>query len=316
MSGDRHKAASKDKARALPSTRQRPEAFGNHLDFKGSAFDGVTRQRPAPGLFSRRWGAAGRVVCLALLALGASGSAAGARPTPASDVAQSALCTAAVQEADRHHTLPSGLLGTIAKVESGRPIAPTGDIRAWPWTINADGTGLFFDSRAEAVAWAERGLASGVHLMDVGCMQVNLQFHPGAFRSLDEAFDPTANVAYAARFLQQLGTETNGDWNLATGFYHSHTPGLAADYRSRVAEMGAGILSGIGAPEPLYLRALRQGTLRLAMAGGGVLTVNIHRQPSARPQRRRSACEVANLLAPLLHAPPRVTGCRIGAPRT
>jgi hypothetical protein len=242
--------------------------------------------------------------------------AAGSRPTPAWDVAQSALCATAVQAADRHHNLPPGLLGTIAKVESGRPIAPTGDIRAWPWTINADGTGLFFDSRAEAVAWAEQGLASGVRLMDVGCMQVNLHYHPGAFRSLDEAFDPTANVAYAAGFLQQLGTEANGDWNLATGLYHSHTPDLAAAYRSRVAEMGAGILSGIGAPEPLYLRALRQGTLRLALVGGGVLTVNIHRQPTARPQRRRSACEVASLLAPLLHAPPRVKGCRIGAPKT
>jgi hypothetical protein len=152
-----------------------------------------------------------------------------------------------------------------------------------------------------------------VHLIDVGCMQVNLQFHPNAFRSLEEAFDPTANVAYAAGFLQQLGAETNGDWNLATGFYHSHTPELAAAYRNRVAETGAGILTGIGGPEPLYLRALRQGTLRLALAGGGMLVVNLHRQPSSRPQHARSACEVANLLAPLLNAPPRVNGCRIAA---
>ena len=129
-----------------------------------------------------------------------------ARPPPAPwDVAQSALCTAAVQEAERHHHLPPGLLGTIARVESGRPIATRANIRAWPWTINADGDGLFFDSRAEAVAWAEQGLADGVRLMDVGCMQVNLQYHPAAFRSLDEAFDPAANAAYAARFLEQLG---------------------------------------------------------------------------------------------------------------
>ncbi len=232
---------------------------------------------------------------------------------PAWDVAQAALCTEAVQETEKHHTLPHGLLAAIAKVESGRPIASMGDIRAWPWTINADGAGLFFDSRAAAVAWAKQGLANGVHLMDVGCMQVNLQFHPNAFRSLDEAFDPAANVAYAASFLQQLGTETNGDWNLATGYYHSHTPDLAAAYRNRVAEVGAGILTGIGGPEPLYARALRQGTLRLSLAGGGVLVINTHRQPSGRPQRRLSACEVANMLAPLLNAPPRVTGCRIAA---
>jgi hypothetical protein len=242
--------------------------------------------------------------------------AAAAGPPPAWDVAESGLCAAAVQEAERHHSLPPGLLGSIAKVESGRPIASTGDIRAWPWTINADGTGLFFNSRAEAVAWAAQGLANGVRLMDVGCMQVNLQFHPGAFRSLDEAFDPTANAAYAAHFLQQLATETGGDWNLATGMYHSRTPDLAAAYRNRVAEMGAGIITGIGGPEPLYQRALRQGTLRLALAGGGVLILNTHRQPSARPQPRRSACEVAGVLAPLLHAPPQVSGCRMGGRRT
>jgi hypothetical protein len=230
-------------------------------------------------------------------------------------VAQRALCATAVQRVDRQHNLPPGLLGTIAKVESGRPIATTGDIRAWPWTINADGTGLFFDSRAAAVAWAERGLANGVHFMDIGCMQLDLQYHPGAFRSLDDAFDPTANVAYAAGFLERLGAEAGGDWKLATGLYHSHTPDLAAAYRARVAEMGAGILTGIGAPEPLYLRALRQGTLRLALAGGGVLSINLHRQPSVRPQRR-SACAVASVLAPLLHAPPRVQGCRIGAARS
>ena len=229
------------------------------------------------------------------------------------DVAQSALCADAVQEAERHHTLPTGLLGTIARVESGRPIASTRDIRAWPWTINADGVGLFFNSRAEAVAWAKQGLAGGVKLMDVGCLQVNLQYHPAAFRSIEEAFDPVANAAYAATFLQQLGAEANGDWNLATGLYHSRTPDLAAAYRNRVAEMGAGLLTGIGWPEPLYVRALRQGNLRLSLSGGGVLMVNTHRQPSARPQRARSACEVATVLAPLLATPPKVAGCRIAA---
>lgn len=254
-----------------------------------------------------------RAVRPAMLAIVMVPLAAAAGPVPAWDVTQSALCAAAVQAAERQHHFPPGLLGTIAKVESGRPIATTRDIRAWPWTINADGTGLFFDSRAEAVAWARQGLASGVRLMDVGCMQVNLQFHPAAFRSLEDAFDPTANTAYAARFLEQLGTEANGDWNVATGLYHSHTPELAAGYRARVAEMGAGILTGIGGPEPLYQRALRQGTLHLALAGGGMLVVNTHRQPSGRQARRRSPCEVAHILAPLLHTPPRVSGCALAA---
>jgi hypothetical protein len=234
-------------------------------------------------------------------------------PPPSSDEAQSALCSAAVQAAERQHGLPPGLLGSIAKVESGRPVGPEGEVRPWPWTIDADGIDYFFGTRAEAVAWARQGLAHGVKLLDAGCLQVNLQYHPAAFRSLEEAFDPAVNADYAARFLRALAAEANGDWTIATGLYHSHTPYLADAYREEVAAVGAGIVSGIGGPEPLYARALRQGTLRLMVGSRGVLLVHTHRQPSARPQKPKSACQVAAVLAPLLAAPPRVSGCRLVA---
>ena len=224
-------------------------------------------------------------------------------------VAQSALCTAAIAAAEQKYQLPTGLLGSIAKVESGRPIDTPGDVRAWPWTIDADGRGLFLDSEAAAVAWAKQGLAQGVRFMDVGCLQVDLQLHPGAFRSLEEAFDPALNADYAGRYLRSLQGEAGGNWNIAVGLYHSHTPDLAADYRARVADVGRGILTGIDGPEPLYQRAIRQGTLRLVLAGGGTLRLNLHRQPTRWPQRR-SACRVAAIMAPELSRPPRVPGCR------
>ena len=82
---------------------------------------------------------------------------------------------------------------------------------------------------------------------------------------------------------------------------------LAADYRNRVAAVGAGILTGIGGPEPLYARALRQGTLHLALAGGGMLMINIRRQPRLRPQKTLSRCQIASVLNPLLAS--RVRGC-------
>ena len=44
----------------------------------------------------------------------------------------------------------------------------------------------------------------GVRNIDVGCMQVNLRYHPKAFKSLGQAFDPRANAAYAAGFLRKL----------------------------------------------------------------------------------------------------------------
>jgi hypothetical protein len=221
---------------------------------------------------------------------------------------QSALCTAAVHDAEAKYSLPGGLLGTIAKVESGRPITAMRDVRAWPWTIDADGRGYFFESKAAAVAWAKQGLARGVAFMDIGCMQVDLQMHPGAFRSIEEAFDPAANVDYGARYLQRLhDADAGGNWYVAVGLYHSHTPGLAAAYRGRVAAVGAGILTGFGGPEPLYMRAIRQGTLRLSLAGGGTLLIHINRQPSLRPHRRMSPCQLAAFLGPDLRSPPR--GC-------
>ena len=126
---------------------------------------------------------------------------------------QSALCAAAVHDAEGKYSVPGGLLGTIAKVESGRPITAMADVRAWPWTIDADGHGYFFESKAAAVAWAKLGLARGVAFMDIGCMQVDLQMHPGAFRSIEEAFDPAANVDYGARYLQRLhDADANGNW--------------------------------------------------------------------------------------------------------
>ncbi len=209
--------------------------------------------------------------------------------------------------AEVKYGLPAGLLGTIAKVESGRPVSGMADVRAWPWTIDADGQGLFLDSKAAAVAWVQQAQAGGRRFIDVGCLQVDLPMHPAAFRSLDEAFDPAANADYAARYLRSLHEEAHGDWNVAVGLYHSHTPDLAADYRNRVAAVGSGILTGIGAPEPLYARAIRQGTLRLALAGGGMLMVNLNRQPRPRQHAPMSRCQVAAVLDPLLTT--KVRGC-------
>ena len=230
-----------------------------------------------------------------------------AAPPPDWLGSQSAECTTAIAAAEKAYDLPPHLLGSIAKVESGRPIAGLGDIRAWPWTIDADGQGLFLDSKAAAVAWVKQGLARGLHFIDLGCMQVDWQMHPGAFASVEDGFDPMTNAMYAAKYLRALHDEAHGDWNVAVGWYHSHSEDLAADYRYRVAQVGAGILTGIGGPEPLYRKAIRQGTLRLALAGGGVLLINVRRQPRTRPGHAMGRCQMAAVLKPLLAN--RVRGC-------
>jgi hypothetical protein len=142
------------------------------------------------------------------------------------------LCEAAITGAERTLRLPLRLLGAIADVESGRP-DEAGHVRPWPWTIDAEGHGQFFATKQEAIDAVRALQAQGVQSIDVGCMQVNLMYHPNAFASLDEAFDPTANALYAARFLNTL-YGMSGSWLQATAAYHSQTPAIGADYQERV----------------------------------------------------------------------------------
>ena len=107
-----------------------------------------------------------------------------------------------------------------------------------------------------------------------------------------------------------LSADAGGNWYAAVGHYHSLPPGLAEAYRERVAAVAQGREPPPNAWQPLYLRAIRQGSLRLALAGGGTLVVKM-RQPTARGHRRMDACRAAAVLAPLLSRPPR-GGC---APR-
>ena len=142
-------------------------------------------------------------------------------------------CRAAIARAERDAGIPTGLLQAIGRVEAGRRNPETGAAGPWPWTINAEGRGHFFLDKAAAIAAVRELQGRGVRIIDIGCMQVNLHHHPRAFASLDEAFDPVSNARYAAQFLTQLQA-ARGDWVVATGHYHSHTPELAQAYRARV----------------------------------------------------------------------------------
>jgi soluble lytic murein transglycosylase-like protein len=165
-----------------------------------------------------------------ILAIPALCSPAWATPPLASP---SQLCEAAIVSAERAERLPERMMGAIAVVETGRADPAGGAPRPWPWTINAEGQGFFFTSKQQAIEAVRALQARGVRSIDVGCMQVNLMFHPNAFASLDQAFDPDANARYAARFLTALHGE-NRDWPAAIAAYHSETPALGAAYRQLV----------------------------------------------------------------------------------
>jgi hypothetical protein len=143
-----------------------------------------------------------------------------------------AQCRRAVQQAGHAAGLPEHLMSAIARVESGRRGAD-GQIQPWPWSINVAGVDHVFETKEQAMAAVRQFQAEGVRSIDVGCMQINLMHHPDAFASLDQAFDPAANAAYAAHFLLQLFAQS-GSWAKATADYHSATPELGAPYQQKV----------------------------------------------------------------------------------
>jgi hypothetical protein len=156
-----------------------------------------------------------------------------ARAAPLPGLSPSALCEQAIATAEQRGQTPPGMLAAVALVESGRPDPNTGATRPWPWTINVGGVGQVFATEAQAIAAVTALQAQGIRSIDVGCMQVNLMWHPDAFASLAAAFDPPTNAAYAVRFLTELYAET-GTWPKSVAAYHSSTPDLAADYQRRV----------------------------------------------------------------------------------
>ena len=146
------------------------------------------------------------------------------------------ICAQRTAKAEFTAGIPTHLLTAISKVESGRWRAETGEIIAWPWTVTAGGEGRFLPSKTAAIAEVERLQAKGVTNIDVGCMQINLHYHPKAFESLEQAFDPDRNVAYAIGFLSDLRNRW-GSWTRAVGNYHSNTPVLSGRYRLKVLKM-------------------------------------------------------------------------------
>ncbi len=150
-------------------------------------------------------------------------------------------CTRNLARYERQFGIPMHLLSAISATESGRYHNGLKITLPWPWTINVEGQGHYYDTKQEAIAAVRRFQAQGARSIDVGCMQVNLIHHPNAFSNLDEAFDPEANVAYGAAFLRGL-YEENKSWKQASANYHSKTPSRGTEYVSRVYDRWTNII--------------------------------------------------------------------------
>ncbi|WP_246152064.1 transglycosylase SLT domain-containing protein [Roseospira navarrensis] len=181
-------------------------------------------------LFRRVLARPSRVVVLGLLALAVGLPQAPAEAEPLASASQ--LCLDQTMRQERLTDIPAHVLTAISMVESGRWDGARQARVAWPWTVTNGGSGKFFPTKAEAIAHARALQARGEWNIDVGCMQINLHYHGDAFATLEKAFEPKANVAYAAEFLMNLHRET-GSWTQAVSRYHSRTPHLAERYMGK-----------------------------------------------------------------------------------
>ena len=156
------------------------------------------------------------------------------------EIIQSARCVGYFRHFETRLKIPQDTLYSISLQETGKIHSNKKIKIAWPWTVNVEGRGYYFDSKREAMVFVRDQMRSGKESIDVGCMQVNLKYHPDAFRSLEHAFDPRTNIAYGAKFLMSK-YEQLGSWSKAIAHYHSATPHLGEKYRDDVVKIAQNI---------------------------------------------------------------------------
>ena len=207
------------------------------------------------------------------------------------------ICIAEARALETAYNMPSHLLGAISVVETGRWDKASKASFAWPWTVTAEGRGRYFPSKAAAISEVRRLQGRGISNIDVGCMQINLKYHPDAVTSLDEAFDPATNVAYGASFLKQLFGETGG-WTTAAARYHSATPEYALRYRTKLLDQWSDLRRGKYASEPDLNTADAVLPLRTPLRSPN-LSPPILRQASFRQTPTTMTREVRSSVEPL-----------------
>lgn len=169
-----------------------------------------------------------------------------------------AMCDRAAAQIAQETDVPLDVLRAITRTETGR--GANAEMRPWPWTVNMEGRGVWFDSEAQAQGYVFRHFRSGARSFDIGCFQINYKWHGHAFANIEDMFDPVLNARYAASFLAKLYGE-HGDWSRAVGAYHSRTQKYAARYLQKYEEVRRAM--------PTSAQAPHEGNRFPLLVGGG-----------------------------------------------
>jgi soluble lytic murein transglycosylase-like protein len=123
-------------------------------------------------------------------------------------------CEREMAAASTKYAVPLGVLYAVGLTESGHKDSLQRN------AMNIEGQPYFATSVVEGLRRFDDARAAGKILIDIGCMQINHHFHGGEFSSVEQMFDPHANVDYAARFLKVLHRR-EGSWTMAVARYHA-----------------------------------------------------------------------------------------------
>lgn len=136
-------------------------------------------------------------------------------------------CVSYAAETERDLGIPSGILASIAMVESG------GGGSTNPYIMNVNGRAVFAksaDDAAKRLRDKKGRLASSAY---IGCMQISLHAHKSQFNSLHQIVNPRENVRYAGELLVRLHAE-EGNWRSAIARYNGAPIRAAQGYVCKV----------------------------------------------------------------------------------
>jgi len=158
---------------------------------------------------------------------------------PAQAATNSDICEAEMTKAAKQYGVPLGILYAVGLTETGRKSS------LQPYALNIEGKAVFAKSSREALHIFQAARKQGAKLIDLGCMQINHYYHGKKFSSPQAMLEPSANVAYAAKFLAEL-YQREGNWTMAVARYHAGPNNKPAQKRYICRVLANIVASGFG----------------------------------------------------------------------
>ncbi|MBA4791096.1 MAG: transglycosylase SLT domain-containing protein [Rhizobiales bacterium] len=167
----------------------------------------------------------------------AAASASGAAAAP--EKLKLGVCEAEIARASAKFGVPLPILYAVGLTESG------GNGTLQPLLVATKTVSYVGKDRTDAIRKFNEIRATGTELIDLGCLQANYYWHKAEFNSLEEMFDPRANVEQAARFLSEL-YKRHKSWVMAAARYNAGPKNTPAQQRYVCNVMRNLVRSGFG----------------------------------------------------------------------